>query len=98
MGGPRYGQERARSYYFAGDYQGAIDSYQTYLVQNPALAAPREELAWVYVETGDYQNARQQYQIALDQNLDDIKRGHNVEAAKHGTRTCESAISALETE
>jgi tetratricopeptide (TPR) repeat protein len=96
--GVGYGPRLARNYYFARDYQGAIESYRGYLAQNPTAAAPREELAWVYVETGNYQSAKQEYQVALEQNLTDVERGHNVEAAKHGVRTCESAIKALDTE
>jgi tetratricopeptide (TPR) repeat protein len=88
----------ARDRYFAGDYQGAIESYRGYLAQNPTVAAPREELAWVYVETRNYESAKQEYEIALGQNRSDIERGHNLEAAKHGERTCESAIKALETD
>jgi tetratricopeptide (TPR) repeat protein len=96
--GDAYNPRVARSYYFAGDYAGAIESYRGYLAQHPTSAAPREELAWIYVETGNYQTAKQEYEVALDQNVRDIERGHNVEAAKHGARTCESAIKALETE
>jgi tetratricopeptide (TPR) repeat protein len=96
--GDAYNPRVARSYYFAGDYAGAIESYRGYLAQHPASAAPREELAWIYVETGNYQTAKQEYEVALEQNVRDIERGHNVEAAKHGARTCESAIKALETE
>jgi Tfp pilus assembly protein PilF len=88
----------ARDRYFAGDYQGAIRSYQTYLVQHPNAAAPREELAWVYAEAGRHGAASEQYRIALDQNRNDIQRGHNVEAAQHGVRTCESAIKAFDTQ
>ena len=89
----------ARDYYFQGNYQRAIESYRGYLVENPgAGAASREELAWVYTQAGDYKSARQEYQVALDQNRSDLNRGHNVEAARHGARTCESAINALETE
>jgi tetratricopeptide (TPR) repeat protein len=87
----------ARNYYLQGDYQRAIDSYRGYLAQNPqAGPEPREELAWVYTEAGDRNTAKQQYQIALDQYQADLARGHNVEAARHGARTCDSAIKALE--
>ncbi len=88
--------EPARNYYFRGDYQRAIRAYQGYLNQNPQAAEPREELAWVYTQSGNYQQARQQYRVALDQYQADLQRGHNVEAARHGARTCESAIRALE--
>jgi tetratricopeptide (TPR) repeat protein len=89
----------ARSYYFAGDYQRAIESYRGYIVENPdAGAAPREELAWVYAESGDHASATREYQTALDQNEADLRSGRNVGSARHGARTCESAIKALETE
>ena len=89
----------ARDYYLAGDYRRAIESYRGYLVENPATgAAPREELAWVYAESGDYGSAKREYRTALVENETDLRRGHNVEAARHGVRTCESAIKALETE
>ncbi len=85
----------ARNYYFQGNYQASIDSYRGYLTQNPQAAAPRQELAWVYMDSGDTQAARREYGTALDQYRSDLNRGHNVEAAKHGARTCESAINAL---
>lgn len=87
----------ARNYYLQGDYQRAIDAYRGYLAQNPQSGPqPREELAWVYAEAGNHQTAKQQYQIALEQYQADLAREHNVEAARHGARTCESAIRALE--
>jgi tetratricopeptide (TPR) repeat protein len=86
-----------RSYYFRGDYQGAINAYQSYLAQNPSAgAAPREELAWVYTEAGDRNSASQQYRQALNEYQSDLNRGLNVEAARHGVRTCDSALKALE--
>ncbi len=89
--------QAARDYYFQGNYQQSIAAYQSYLAQNPrAGAAPREELAWVYTEAGDRQRATQQYHQALDQYQSDFNRGHNVEAARHGVRTCESALRALQ--
>ena len=88
----------ARNYYFQGDYRRAIQSYQGYLAQNPQAAEPREELAWVYTQSGNYQQAQQEYRAALNQYQVELQRGHNVEAAKHGVRTCESAIRALETQ
>ena len=88
----------ARNYYFQGNYQASIDAYRGYLAQNPRAPEPREELAWVYTEAGDHQTARQQYRIALDEYRADLDRQHNVEAARHGARTCESAINALEAE
>ncbi|MFB3881987.1 MAG: tetratricopeptide repeat protein [Armatimonadota bacterium] len=87
----------ARQYYFEGDYRRAIESYRGYLSQNPQAAEPREELAWVYTEAGDYGSATQEYRAALNQYRQQLERGHNVEAARHGVRTCESAIRALET-
>ena len=87
----------ARQYYFEGDYPRAIESYRGYLSKNPQAAEPREELAWVYTEAGDYGSATQEYRAALDQYRQELQRGHNVEAARHGVRTCESAIRALET-
>jgi tetratricopeptide (TPR) repeat protein len=88
----------ARNYYFQRNYQASIEAYRGYLATNPQAPAPRQELAWVYMESGDRQTARQQYGIALDQYQSDLSRGHNVEAARHGARTCESAINALEAE
>jgi tetratricopeptide (TPR) repeat protein len=89
----------ARNYYFQGNYQRAIDAYQSYIAQNPeAGAAPREELAWVYTEAGDRQRATLTYRSALDRYQEDLRRGHNVEAARHGVRTCESALKALESQ
>lgn len=88
----------ARNFYFQGNYQASIDAYRGYLVENPRAPEPREELAWVYTEAGDYGTAREQYAIALGAYQADLERGHNVEAARHGARTCESAIDALETE
>jgi len=87
----------AQAYYAQGQYQRAIEAYKGYLRVNPnAGGAPREELAWVYVESGDYGSARREYRTALGQYREDLSRGHNVEAAKHGARTCESAVQALE--
>lgn len=91
-------QRLARNYYFQGNYQASIDAYRGYLAQNPRAPEPREELAWVYTEAGDHGTAREQYRIALDEYRSDLDRGHNVEAARHGARTCESAINALEAE
>ncbi len=89
----------ARAYYIQGDYQRAAETYQGYLNENPgAGAAVREELAWVYVESGRYGNARNEYRTALNEYRSDMDRGHNVEAARHGARTCESALKALESE
>ncbi len=88
----------ARNYYFQANYQASIDAYRGYLAQNPQAPEPREELAWVYTVAGDRQRAQQQYQMALDQYRADLNRGHNVEAARHGARTCDSAIKALEAE
>ena len=89
----------ARNYYFQGEYRRAIETYRGYLNEYPdAGAEPREELAWVYTEAGDYHSARQEYRVALDQYEADLDRGHNVEAARHGVRSCESAIKALESE
>ncbi|UCC67302.1 MAG: tetratricopeptide repeat protein, partial [Armatimonadota bacterium] len=87
----------ARTYYMQGDYRQAVETYRGYLQENPnAGGAVREELAWVYVESGDYRSARNEYRTALDAYGNDLDRGHNVEAARHGVRTCESALSALE--
>jgi tetratricopeptide (TPR) repeat protein len=89
--------DAGRNYYFQGDYQRAIDAYQAYMYQNPnAGADTREELAWVYTEAGDRNRANQQYRIALDEYQSDLSRGLNVEAARHGARTCDSALKALE--
>ena len=86
-----------RNYYFQGDYQRSIAAYRAYLAQNPgAGAAPREELAWIYTESGNRQQADQLYRSALEQYQSDLGRGHNVEAARHGVRTCESALKVLE--
>ena len=93
----RTSHQRARDYYFAGDYNRSIEAYQTYLAQNPqAGAGTREELAWVYVEAGGRSQATQEYRGALKDYQADLQRGHNVEAARHGIRTCEAAINALE--
>jgi len=91
----RISPDTGRNYYFQGDYQRSIDAYQTYLSQNSTPAA-REELAWVYTEAGDRSQATQQYQRALSEYQADVSRSHNVEAARHGVRTCESALRALE--
>jgi len=89
--------QRARDYYFAGDYNRSIEAYQSYFAQNPQAGAPaREELAWVYAESGSRRQAVGEYQSALREYQSDVQRGHNVEAARHGIRTCESAIKALE--
>jgi len=93
---PRRAPAQGRNYYFQGDYQRSVEAYRAYLSQYPQQAAPREELAWVYTETGEYQSARQEYRAALGQYQEDLARGHNVEEARHGVRTCESAIRALE--
>jgi len=88
----------ARSYYMGGDHQQAIQAYRGYLNQNPAAGgAVREELAWVYLESGDRGSAHSEYRTALGEYQRDLSRGHNVEAARHGVRTCESALKALET-
>lgn len=98
IGATQTGNPRlARNYYFQGQYRQAIDSYRGYLSQNPQAPEPREELAWVYSEAGDYRSAQDEYRTALGQYESDIDRGHNVVAAQHGVRTCESAIKALET-
>ncbi len=88
----------ARNYYYQGNYQAAIEAYRGYLAVNPQVPEPRQELAWVYMDSGDQPSAKQQYQVALDQYRADLNRKHNPEAARHGARTCESAIDALETE
>lgn len=89
--------EVGRGYYFQGDYRSAIDAYQTYLATN-AAAGPRarEELAWVYTEAGDRGKATQEYRQALGEYQSDLARGHNTEAARHGVRTCRSALRVLE--
>lgn len=87
-----------RNYYFRGDYQRAAEVYEAYLYDNPVNAAPvREELGWVYLESGDYNRATQQYQAAHTEYRADLNRGHNVEAARHGLRTCDSALDVLDT-
>ncbi len=79
------------------DYQRAIETYRGYLSESPqAGAAVREELAWVYAESGQPRRAAREYDTALSQYRTDLNRGHNVEAARHGVRTCESALKALE--
>ena len=89
--------DAGRNYYFQGDYQRAIDAYQTYLAKNPTAGpAAREELAWVYTEAGDRSQAVRQYERALNQYQADLDRSHNAEAARHGVRTCLSALKALE--
>lgn len=88
----------ARVYYLQGDYQRAVNAYRGYVASNPQAPAPREELAWVYTQAGNYNSAKQEYRTALDQYRAELDRGHNVEAARHGVRTCESAIRALETQ
>jgi hypothetical protein len=45
---------------------------------------------------GDRQQATQEYQNAIAQYQADVQHGLNVEAARHGLRTCESAVRALE--
>ncbi len=90
-------RQRARDYYFSGDYQRSIRAYQDYLAQRvDAGPQPREELAWVYVEAGSKQQALSEYRTALAQYRRDLQRGHNVEAARHGIRTCQAAIKALQ--
>lgn len=87
----------ARRYYFQGSRQQAIQVYESYLQLNPqAGAAPREELAWVHLESGNRQRAAEYYRQARDRYQEDIHRGHNVEAARHGLRTSEAALRALE--
>ncbi len=87
----------ARAYYMQKDYQRAIETYRGYLNESPqAGAAVREELAWVYAESGQPRRAAREYDTALSQYRTDLNRGHNVEAARHGVRTCESALKALE--
>jgi tetratricopeptide (TPR) repeat protein len=95
--GARISADTGRNYYFQGDYQRSIDAYQVYLSQNPTPAA-REELAWVYTEAGNHSQATQQYQRALNEYQTDLGRSHNMEAARHGVRTCESALRALQPE
>ena len=91
------GTQTARDYYLQGDYQRAATTYQTYLNQHPgAGGAPKEELGWVYLQMGERDRAQQAYRGALDSYQADLERGHNTEAARHGLRTCESAIKALE--
>jgi tetratricopeptide (TPR) repeat protein len=86
-----------RDYYFQRDYGRSIAAYESYLSTNPTAGpAPREELAWVYTEAGQRDRATEQYAVALDEYRADLNRGHNVEAAKHGARSCESALKALE--
>ena len=88
----------ARDYYLQGSSQRSIQAYETYLARNPqAGAGPREELAWVYADSGYTTSAVREYRTALSQYRSDLDRQHNVEAAKHGVRTCESAVDALET-
>lgn len=95
--GARLNADLARRYYLQGDHQRAIAVYEHYLRQNPdASAAPREELAWVYAQAGQRESARGEYRAALSRYQEDLSRGHNVEAARHGVRTCESALAALE--
>jgi tetratricopeptide (TPR) repeat protein len=95
--GPRSSPAYARERYFRGDYDRAISAYQSYIASNPgAGGAPREELAWVYAESGRRGRALEEYKQALNQYQSDLQRGHNLEAARHGARTCESAIKALE--
>jgi tetratricopeptide (TPR) repeat protein len=89
--------ETGRRYYFQRDYRRAITAYETYLAGDPtAGAAAREELAWVYTQAGERERATQEYGTALSEYRTDLDRGHNVEASRHGVRTCESAIKALE--
>lgn len=91
------GTQTARDYYLQGDYQRAATTYQTYLNQHPgAGGAPKEELGWVYLQMGERDRAQQAYRSALGSYQTDLERGHNTEAARHGLRTCESAIKALE--
>jgi len=86
-----------RNYYFRGDYQRAAEVYEAYLYENPVNAAPvREELGWVYLESGDYNGATEQYRAAHTEYRTDLARGHNVEAARHGLRTCDSALDVLD--
>jgi len=88
----------ARDYYLQGNSHRSIQAYETYIARNPqAGAAPHEELAWVYADSGYTGSAVQEYRTALSQYRTDLDRQHNVEAAKHGVRTCESAVDALET-
>jgi hypothetical protein len=94
---PVFSLQSGRDYYFQGDYHRAVGAYQTYLSQHPAAGPqPREELAWIYTRAGDSSRALSEYQQALREYQSDLQRGHNVEAARHGVRTCESAIKALQ--
>jgi tetratricopeptide (TPR) repeat protein len=86
-----------RNYYFQGDYRRAAEVYEAYLYENPVNAAPvREELGWVYLESGNYTGAAEQYRAAHTEYRTDLNRGHNVEAARHGLRTCDSALDVLD--
>ena len=90
--------QAGRDYFLQGDYARAAQTYRTYLERTPAAGGgPREELGWVYMQMGERDLATQQYQQALSSYEYDVQRGHNVEAARHGLRTCQSAIRALET-
>lgn len=96
--GARLSPQLARTYYLQGQREQAIAVYQDYIYRNPnAGAGTHEELAWVYAEVGDRQRSALEYRWALDRYREDLSRGHNVEAARHGVRTCESALRALET-
>lgn len=90
-------QQSARDYYLQGDYQRAATTYQQYIAQHPSAgSATREELGWVYMQMGERDRAEQQYREALAGYQAEVGRGHNTEAARHGLRTCQSAIRALE--
>ena len=95
--GGGWSAQSGREYYLQGDYQQAANSYRSYLTNNPAAGgAPREELAWVYMQMGERNLATQEYRNALSNYQSDIERGHDLEAARHGVRTCQSAIRALQ--
>lgn len=88
----------ARDFYLQGSSHRSIQAYESYIAQNAqAGAAPHEELAWVYADSGYTSSAIREYRTALSQYRSDLDRQHNVEAARHGVRTCESAVDALET-
>ncbi len=96
--GAGWSPQSGRDYYLQGDYSRAAQTYRNYLTTAPSAGgAPREELGWVYLQMGQRDLATQQYKDALSNYRDDLRRGNNVEAARHGVRTCQSAIRALET-
>jgi len=90
--------EGARIRYFQGDTPGAVRVYERVIARGRAAPEVYQEMGWLYYKERRTAEAAGAYRESLKRHREQLESGQDVQAALHGIRTCEAALSVLELE